>query len=249
VITGGTLGTVSAMGMNEATDVVGAANYPLDAFRWSDGEFEALPDLPGHVDHIAHDINDTGTVVGIAGRFAEENYPRAVRWVDGVPEDLGVLEPTGASEAYGVNDAGMVVGQASVGFGWRAFVWTEDTGMFAITNGIIGTAYDVNESGQVTGDSASSAFVWEDGELTSLEHAAGYAYSFGNAINDAGQIAGYVKVSGGLRTERFARWTPDGQVQVLGGAGSFNRMYGINNDGTAVGRGVIGAGGGVRSLV
>jgi hypothetical protein len=168
VITGGEVGTVSAMSMNEATDVVGAANYPLDAFRWSESGFETLPDLPGHVDHIAHDISDTGTVVGIAGRFGEDNYPRAVRWVDGAPEDLGVLEPTGASEAYGVNDTGMVVGSASVGFGWRAFVWTQDTGMVAITNGIIGTAYDVNESGRVTGDSASSAFVWEDGELTFL---------------------------------------------------------------------------------
>ena len=133
VITGGTLGTVSAMAMNEASEVVGATNYPLDAFRWSGGEFETLPDLPGHEEHIAHDLTDNGTVVGIAGRFGEDNYPRAVRWVDGVPEDLGVLEPTGASEAYGVNDAGMVVGSASVGFGWRGFVWTEDAGMVDIT--------------------------------------------------------------------------------------------------------------------
>ena len=248
VITGGTLGTVSAMAMNEATEVVGAANYPLDAFRWSGGEFEELPGLPGHIEHIAEDVSDNGTIVGVAGRFAEDNYPRAARWVDGEPEDLGVLEPSGSSHAYGVNESGMVVGDASAGFLSHAFVWTEDEGTIDITNSW-GVAYDVNESGQVTGDRGSKAFVWENGHIRMLELAAGFPYSFGNAINDAGQVAGNISTTGGARTSRFARWTPDGEIEVLGGATSENRLFGINNDGTVVGRGVLGSGGYARGVI
>ena len=239
VIKGGTLGTVAAMRMNEATAIVGAANYPLDAFLWSEGEFEVLPDLPGFERHAAHHLSDNGTVVGVADG-SDVSYSRAVRWIDGgEPEVLGTLTPSGSSGAYAVNESGMVVGVASVGFAQHAFVWTEDGGMIDITSG---AAVDVNESGQVTGERGSKAYVWEDGVIRMLELAPGFAYSHGNRINDLGQVGGNVFTSGGTRVERLARWTPDGEVEVLGGAGDDNQVLGINNDGTVVGYGAIGAG-------
>ena len=229
--------------LNEAGDVAGIANYPLDGFVWSKGGgYEFLPALPGQVNTQANDLNDTGMVAGISGREGIESPAHAVRWVDGVVQELGALEEGGQSEAYGINDSGAVVGQADAGFVTHGFIWTEETGMVDVTgDGGFGYAWDVNESGEVTGSRGSSAYVWKDGVFTLLPKAAGFAFSFGNAINDSGQVAGEVTTADG-NAEKFARWTPGVGIKVLGGQGEHNRMFGINNAGTTVGRGVISAG-------
>ena len=236
---------IGALGkrLNEAGEITGWTNYPVyDAYRWTEADgVELLPPLAGYDNGFAHDLNDAGMVVGISGLIGIESPQRAVRWVDGVPHDLGALEPGGHSQADALNDEGTVVGSASVGFFTHAFVWTEDEGMIDITPGGFGWARDINESGQVIGDDTANAFVWEDGNLRYLDKAPGFDYGYARAINDVGQVAGAVKVAG-VDTERFARWAPDGEVEVLGGAGDNNKMFGINNDGAMVGTGVLSAG-------
>lgn len=232
-----------ARGLNEAGDVAGVTNYPLDAFRWSEkGGRKLLPALPGQINSEARDLNDTGMVAGVSGREGIESPAHAVRWVNDVPKELGALEDGGQSQAWGINDAGAVVGEADFGWVTHGFIWTEETGMVDVTpNGGFSYALDINESGQVTGYSGSRAYRWENGISTPLEPAAGYAFSFGNAINDSGQVAGEITTADG-NAERFARWTPEGEIQVLGGSGEHNRMFGINNAGTTVGVGVVAAG-------
>jgi probable HAF family extracellular repeat protein len=229
-------------GLNETGTVVGWEGFPVKAFIWNEATGRTkLPALPGQTHRLASDVNDAGVVVGHSGYQSIENPQHAVRWVDGVPEDLGVPPGGFDSHAEAINEAGMIVGETTVASGaTHAFVWTEEDGMIDITPNSppsqLAYAYDVNESGQVTGYANSRAYIWEDGDFTDLGVPAGYAYSFAFAINDEGVVAAHVTSASG-DTERVARWTPGVGWEVLGGVGELNVSWGINNDGTIVGEG------------
>lgn len=232
----GGLGPVGR-GMSETGTIVGYTDWPLTAFSWDRADGMAtLPGLTGDTHRVASDVNDAGVVVGHSGYETIEPPQRAVRWIDGVPDELGTPGLTD-SHAEAINEAGTIVGWGYSGSDTHAFVWTEDGGAVDITpTAQLAYAYDVNESGQVTGYSGSQAFVWESGVLTNLGVPDGYAFSFGFAINDAGVVAAHVTTASG-NSERVARWSPGAGWQVLGGVGEDNISFGINNSGTIVGEG------------
>lgn len=109
----------------------------------------------------------------------------------------------GTSEARGVNDRGQVVGFSIVlrqnlqsAFLWADGVMT-DIG-HANDTASNTRAFDINDNGQVVGDivasgegSAQLAFIWQDGELQTLETAEGYASSTAVSINERGEVVGW----------------------------------------------------------
>jgi probable HAF family extracellular repeat protein len=237
------VGAAAGRGSNETGTIVGWQGYPLTAFSWSQTTgLNALPALPGDTHRTAVDVNDAGVAVGDSGYQTIEPPQHAVRWVGGVPEDLGALPGDTDSHAEGINEAGTIVGWSSAGSESHAFVWTQTNGMIDITPAAeLGSAYDVNESGVVTGYVDSQAFVWQNGVLTKLGVPTGWAYSFGFAINDAGVVAAHVTSASG-NAEAIAQWSPATGWEVLGGVGERNVAWGINNDGWIVGRGRPSAG-------
>lgn len=195
---------------------------------------------------IVRDVSDRDAggvieVVGSAYSDILDEPGHAVRWrvdtatgdVEG-PADLGVLADQRTSQARGVNNAGTVTGYSGNG----AFLYTDAAGLQRIED-LAGLPQDINESGVVTGYSGLQAFRWsETGGTENLGVPSGFAFSYALALNDSGQVAGYARTSGGTIFEQLARHSDATGWELLGGIGSDNEGWGINNAGHVVGHGV-----------
>lgn len=225
-------------GINQRGDMTGFVNWPYDAWvnRYGSGTTELLPDLAGKTHSVGWAINEARDVAGSSGFETIEPPERAVRWRAGAPQNLGTIGTD--SRAYGLNNQGDVVGMAYVGGNSHAFYWNETSGMIDLTPDIgFSTAYDVNDQAQVTGSLGNGrAFRWQAGVRQQLDPPAGYAYSSGMAINEEGQVAGQVKTASG-NSAKFARWSPGIGWEILGGSGQNNMLWGLNDQGDAVGIG------------
>jgi hypothetical protein len=153
-------------------------------------------------------------------------------------------DPEG-TEIYGMNNTGWAVGRMMVGTGWRAAVrsplggWQEIAGLAAGD----GIAYDINDAGQFVGriglGASARAFtgtatnglgvVANAVPLSGLEA----TVAFARAINESGQIAGYMAFEGGGVTA--FRWTSGTIVQMGRPDGRNTFGYGINAQGHVVG--------------
>ena len=205
----GTLGGAES----EATDIsplgviVGhslTASGDRHAFIWTDGVMTDLGTLGGR-DSRATGINRGGMVVGWSSTAAGETH--AFRWKNGVMTDLGRMGREWSAPAA-VNNLGQIVGtlgapldavggerEMTSGFRWHQNVTT-----------IIGDrAADINPNGLIAGSRGferpglvlrGDAWVWEQGVLTLLPEPPDSPWepvSGANAINGAGDVAGYVK--------------------------------------------------------
>lgn len=231
-----------AQGINEQGDVVGWSMGPAGTRGFvftAKGGMTALPGLPGRDRTVARDINDAGDIVGSANAGGVD-LGRAVLWSLGSAQDLGTLGTGAYSEAWGINNLGQIVGYSYVNGGsYHGFIYSPSTGMVDLTpSSDTGFARDINEAGQVTGYKTAvggyHAFRWENGQFLDLGVLPGFAHSFGWAINDSGQVAGSSSSASG-NSERFIRFTDQGGLQNLGGAGEHNVAQGINAEGTVVG--------------
>ena len=176
---GWTRGTPYAM--NDQGQIVGEGRYGGEdrAFLWDDGEMILLDVLPGHSRSVAHDINNSGVIVGWS--WAYDALRRAVAWVDGEIIDLGdEIE----GWAYAINDEGTIVGNSNPEGpeAYHAMIgditgWKLDLG--ANWPGLDSSARGINEEGIVVGTAtigpgeegfcgATDAFMWDDGEVTLL---------------------------------------------------------------------------------
>jgi len=236
--------TSVAMAINELGQVVGTSSHSAShrAFVYTDGVgMVELPGLPDRPNTYANDINDAGQVVGRADAGGTD-LGHAVLWTGGVIKDLGVLgDESDFSEALGINEAGHVVGFSTTsGTGGRhPFLYTPEAGMVDLTPGEGGylysaVAYDINESGQVAGYRNNLAFRWENGQFLNLGVLPDFAYSFGHAINDHGQVAGSSSIAQG-DVSHVVRYTDGVGLEDLGGISNRDRAWGINNHGTVVG--------------
>jgi probable HAF family extracellular repeat protein len=122
-------------------------------------EFFKLGALPKHIASKACAINSKLEVVGASWPTAPDLGPflsfipgtRAFYWAKGVMYDLGTLGGD-FSVATGINDESTVVGWSQTQAGlYRAFRWTETTGMVDLGLGDGSVACAINNSGHIVG--------------------------------------------------------------------------------------------------
>jgi probable HAF family extracellular repeat protein len=150
----------------------------------------------------ATDLNEAGQVVGFAAIANGDS--RAVLWDNGTMIDLGTLGGN-HSWADGINDLGQVVGTTKLpgDDATHAFlvtpqggVWFQDKDLdgrndFMIDLGDFNAA-DINNAGQVVGNSGGRAFLWDTvNGMVDLGVPLGFTSCAATAINEAGQVTGF----------------------------------------------------------
>ena len=120
---------------------------------------------------VGDNINNRGTVVGAADTSLQDPYyPNcdtpdclilgAFQWKNGILTNLGTLPHGYSSSAGWVNDAGTILGESETG--------------------------DIDP---ISGLPVNLAVIWRHGQITSLGTLGG-SFSFGNAMNNRGQVVG-----------------------------------------------------------
>src|SRR3989440_5744523 len=174
----------------------------------------------------AVDLNDHDQVIGwtfpgpSCPPISDARHAHAFLWENGVRQDL---DPRGGSEsmATDINEHGQVVGGAETADGSRhAFFW--DKGMLQDLGAVVGFGWApiqdkglrgiyVNKRGQVVGQRPEgSVFLWERGtaQMLPLDRV--------SAINDAGQVVGWIFRDVAGRPVRRAAFWDAGTVTELG---------------------------------
>ena len=195
----------------------------------------------------AFDINNLGVIVGNSSTPNDEEL-HAVYWENGVINDLGTLGGT-ISTAYSISDTGYAAGISLTKDNLEAHATVWGFGfMHNLSNDkedVGSTAYAINQSGQVVGNSRegknnANATEWS-WSLPSINHSSfpGGKFSYANGINDSGQIVG--NSGSPLSDARIATlWDVDGNtinLGTLGGSDSFAKD--INEAGQIVGASLI----------
>lgn len=150
--------------VNESGQVVGTGElgeYMSHGFVWSRGSgLTEIGDLGGGWS-CAKAINDRGEVVGYSGIDMDRQGMFLWNPVDGMRCVLE-LPRTVWIEMFAINDSNVVVGTMldtrvteAVS---QAFVWTPERGLTIIG---VGGALDVNERGDIVGESYGQAVLWE----------------------------------------------------------------------------------------
>ena len=183
-----------AFSINDLGQVVGWSAAPpvgdQRAFLWENGVMQDLGALDKGRSE-AWSINNSGQIVGSLIGPHGKYYP--FLWENNAMVQL----PGGEGYALSINDQSQAVGHSdSTNNG--PCMW-ESGGISAInTFGFEGgTAYGINDSGQVVGRAyagagSEHAFLWEDGIVTDLGTLPDYNdYSEATAINNLGQVVGY----------------------------------------------------------
>jgi probable HAF family extracellular repeat protein len=239
-----------ARGLNALGQVTGAefGFIPLDGdfkpYRWT--AEAGLVKLTGCCDtQYGTDINDAGTVVGIAQTSALVGTRGFVAvGISMVP--LSILPGASAelnAGAVAINDVGQIVGYSpSAGGGQHAVLWSaegviQDLGTLGGTNS---KAIDINASGQVigssqiAGDAATHFFLGSSGTgMQDLNTLLGPVTDVVE-INDAGQIIGTYTATGGV-SHAFL-YTPGSGLLDLGTlGGTMSAPTGLNENGQVVG--------------
>ena len=190
----------------------------------------------------AYDVNASGQVVGqlyAGGIYTGFFYDGSTL------TDLGKLGGTG-SLAFRLNDSGTVVGSIYQDGGTQAISYAHGVATLLPFTGA-SVANGINASGVITGAADfpnaegffdRHAYTYANGVVTDLGALADSPrpYSFGNAINDAGHVAGTAVVGDfpNLPTNPFLY--RDGVLQDLGNFGGiFGSGWAINNHDQVVG--------------
>jgi probable HAF family extracellular repeat protein len=242
----GTLGGSTSYGadLNASGVVVGYSlrtDETWGAFVYSNGSMQDLGSLSGE-ETYALGINAKGQIVGRSGN-------RAFLYSGGSMQDLGSL---GAHPVFAnaINESGQVVGgsaKVSNEFQLRIEAFRYSNGSMqglGTLGGLISYANDINAAGQVTGESSETekggrrAFLYSNGSMQDLgdigPSEGSRKISYGNAINDSGQVVGAIGPQGYLlRAFLFSNGAMS-DLGTLNGA-SASSADDINNAGTIVG--------------
>ena len=163
------------------------------------------------------DLNDRAEVVGLR---VVSDVVRGFVWRDGeIIADVG-------QDARAINARGDVVG-AALGEPLRGYLRLRDGTLIDIAPvpNVSNIAIDVNNHRQVIGAAASTAFLWERGEVTFLDPLPDEeAFAFPVVINNGGVIAG-ISIAGG--ESRAVIWV-NGTVMALTGLEGSDRQQPID---------------------
>jgi len=226
------LGIGSAQSINDSGQIVGVSGD--HAALWQNGAMQNLGTLGGN-SSIAYTINNKGQVAGgsdITGNITEH----AFLWQIGSPMlDLGTLPEGSSSCAYGINDNGQVAVNSDYGGSDNnigAFLWQSGSPIQVL--GTLRGINDINNNGQVVGESDGHAFLWQSGVLKDLGTLGGRSSSASN-INNNGQVVGYSYTSGNIYFHAFL-WQNGSPMQDLGTLGGiYSGASDINDSGQVVG--------------
>jgi probable HAF family extracellular repeat protein len=172
--------------------------------------------LPGDIGAEATGVNDAGQVVGFS--ISPFGVMRAFLWDSiGGMRSLGTLGGN-SSAAHGINSRGAIVGTSKTSLGMEhAFVWDPatsamyDIGTFDNSSPTgSSSAARINDAGTVVGTSQArtgrfgslpSAFSWNPATATMQAIPPQFqGPTYGNDINDAGDIAGFYNGASGAYT-------------------------------------------------
>jgi probable HAF family extracellular repeat protein len=192
----------------------------------------------GGAGSAAYDVNNRGQVVGYMA--AGETY-HAFLYDAGILSDLGTLG-NGVSYASRLNESGTVVGTSYVDDQPYAFTYANGA-MTALPTGPLSYANDINNAGVIAGTFAGTdsegwyqphAYTYAGGAVTDLG-TLGYG-SYGNAINDHGQVAGTAEIDGPPNRPTDPFFYSNGVMQNIGNLGGiFSNAWAMNNQGHVVG--------------
>lgn len=206
------VGSGLPVGLNDVGDIVGSAPH-------SDGtDHGALwhVDVQGNIsgptdlgDFIPQDINDSGVM---AGSQAIARFNGSTLEVT----PLGLLAPNHVwIEVFAINNFDEVVGHSAEpaigsdgvpGVRFHAFLWRRIGGMIPLGDlgGATSSAYDINDAGQVVGESLTSTggqagFLWQNGAMVNLNNITdvgrgGKTLQIAYGINKTGHIVGSLQL-------------------------------------------------------
>jgi probable HAF family extracellular repeat protein len=189
-----------------------------------------------------HDLNEAGQVVGFS--YTPAGLGHAFLSNHGTIIDLGTLGG-GWGDAYGINDRGQVVGTASLpgDATSHAFlltpqggVWFQDSNLDGRNDFMIdlgnAAAFDINNAGQVVGNSGGHPFLWD--AVNGMADLGGDGWATG--VNETGQVTGFVTdpLSG---TQSAFLWDAAHGMTVLGTGPNYaeSRATAINDAGQVIG--------------
>ena len=208
------------------------------ALLWDpQGNLVNLEHLPGIPQTRATDVNESGTVAGVA--TAADGQQHAVRWDPrGRITELPMLRGGNVSYAAAINDQGVVAGHSDVvieGTRFTHAVTWDAAGRRLDLGGPFSTfdsqATAVNNVGTIAGVRGTSAVRWTRlGRVTVLQPA-----GLPTAINDDGVVVGHTVDASDPSQEHPIRWDQQGHGIQLGGLGYPTRANAINRAGTVVG--------------
>ena len=227
------------------SDTTGSFGHPF-LYTGTPGSGGSMVDLGDSLDYSAgRALNASGQVTGWVG-----SQGASAAWLyTGTPGSgggmafLGTLGSGGKSAGNGINASGQVAGGATTAGGAsHAFLYTgiPGSGGAMADLGTLGGSSSggtaINTSGQVTGSSdtaggASHAFLYtgtpgSGGAMADLGTLPGWTNSIGTAINDSGQVAGWIHNSDSVNAHAFLYTGTPGSggsmadLSTLGGSGS-----------------------------
>lgn len=191
------------------------------------------------------DINATGQVAFTEIIFGEPLQVRAIFYDGRTRQDLGTLGGT-TSIPTALNDAGQITGMSTTREGInRAYRWSRSTGMVDLAGPGTGFSFgtDINNKGWVTGfaefsPGSTNAFRWSP-QTGMVNLGSPNFESIGNALNDAGTVAGWAQDVAGAPSQNAVRWPGTTPIPITPFPTALSAALDINNAGQIVGNGAL----------
>lgn len=242
------LSAINAAAMNEAGDVVGTSTTGTGAWVSHVGApAELLPVPPGAQFAFANDISDTGVIVGSVGPTSSLGFGKAAAWIpDGAGgytiQQFGTLPGHVNSDATAVNNVGDIIGYSSNGTFRHPVLFTAPGAPQDLSATGVFDPVDINDQRVLIDHSFTckrldldTMEVEDLGTAVAAKSEIGYIASRGEVINEAGQVAGSVRLAISTNCDhQAARFSDDVGWEVLSGCGPTNSAWDMNNLGDVV---------------